>query len=70
LNDEKHKEVFEKYFNTITHEDNPFADLNLAYCKYGFFLHVPKNTVIEKPIHVFYFLKIRKKTRSTIQEIY
>ena len=36
LNDEKHKRSFEKYFNTITHEDNPFADLNLAYCKYGF----------------------------------
>ncbi|MCT3802456.1 Fe-S cluster assembly protein SufD [Elizabethkingia anophelis] len=61
LNDEKHKEVFEKYFNTITHEDNPFADLNLAYCKYGFFLHVPKNTVIEKPIHVFYLSQNQEK---------
>jgi Fe-S cluster assembly protein SufD len=54
LNDEKHKAVFDKYFNTIALENNPFVDLNDAYCKFGFFLHVPKNTVIEKPIHVFY----------------
>lgn len=54
LNDENHKAVFEKYFNTISSEENPFVDLNNAYCKFGFFLHVPKNTVIEKPIHVFY----------------
>ncbi|NAW50640.1 Fe-S cluster assembly protein SufD [Elizabethkingia argentiflava] len=54
LNDEKRRGVFEKYFDSITHEDNPFVSLNLAYCKYGFFLHVPKDTVIEKPIHLFY----------------
>ena len=54
LNDEKHREVFDKYFNTIALENNPFVDLNEAYCKFGFFLHVPKNTVIERPIHVFY----------------
>ncbi len=54
LNDDKHKEVFKNYFNTIALENNAFADLNEAYCKFGFFLHVPKNTVIERPIHVFY----------------
>jgi len=54
LNDEAHKEVFEKYFNTITNKDLAFTNLNLAYCSFGFFLKVPKNVVIEKPIHVFY----------------
>lgn len=54
LNDAKHKEVFEKYFNTIAAKDLAFPNLNLAYCKQGFFMKVPKNTVIEKPIHVFY----------------
>lgn len=54
LNDAKHKEVFEKYFNTITSKELAFTNLNLAYCKQGFFLKVPKNIVIEKPIHVFY----------------
>ncbi|WP_332033980.1 Fe-S cluster assembly protein SufD [Kaistella sp.] len=54
LNDAKHKEVFEKYFNTIASKELAFPNLNLAYCKQGFFLKVPKNMVIEKPIHVFY----------------
>lgn len=54
LNDGKHKEVFDQYFNTIASKDTAFTNLNLAYCKYGFFLKVPKNVVIEKPIHIFY----------------
>ena len=54
LNDEAHKDVFSTYFNTITNKDLAFTNLNLAYCKHGFFLKVPKNVVIEKPIHVFY----------------
>ena len=54
LNDPAHKEVFDKYFNTIANKDLAFTNLNSAYCKFGFFLRVPKNVVIEKPIHVFY----------------
>ena len=54
LNDEKHKEVFEQYFNTIANQDLAMTNLNTAYCKFGFFLKVPKNVVIQKPIHVFY----------------
>jgi Fe-S cluster assembly protein SufD len=54
LNDPNHKEVFEKYFNTIAAENLAFTNLNQAYCRHGFFLKVPKNVVIEKPIHVFY----------------
>ena len=54
LNDENHKEVFDKYFNTIANKELAFTNLNAAFCKYGFFLKVPKNVVIEKPIHVFY----------------
>lgn len=53
-NDEKHREVFDNYFNTIAAKDLAFTNLNEAYCKQGFFLKVPKNMVIEKPIHVFY----------------
>lgn len=54
LNDDKYKEVFTKYFNAIANPELAFTNLNLAYFKNGFFLKVPKNTVIEKPIHVFY----------------
>lgn len=54
LNDDNHREVFGKYFNTIANSDNAFVNLNLAYARDGFFMKVPKNVVIEKPIHVFY----------------
>ncbi len=42
------------YFNQIASKDLAFCQLNFALRQDGFFLHVPKNTVIEKPIHVFY----------------
>lgn len=54
LNDPAHKEVFDKYFDTLPNKNFCFTNLNTAYCKHGFFLKVPKNVVIEKPIHVFY----------------
>ena len=54
LNDAKHAEVISQYFNTIAGNNLAFTDLNLAFCKEGFFLKVPKNVVIPKPIHVFY----------------
>ena len=54
LNDQAHAEVFQTYFNTLANQDLALTNLNTAYCKYGFFLKVPKNVIIEKPIHVFY----------------
>jgi Fe-S cluster assembly protein SufD len=54
LNDPKHQDVFDQYFNSIADQNLAFTNLNTAYCKMGFFLKVPKNVVIEKPIHVFY----------------
>ena len=54
LNNSAHKEAFDQYFNTIANKDMAFTNLNSAYCNFGFFLRVPKNVVIEKPIHIFY----------------
>lgn len=54
LDHEEHKKDFNQYFNTIANPDLAFTNLNLAYFTDGFFLKVPKNTLIEKPIHVFY----------------
>lgn len=55
LNDDNHHEVFAQYFGKIANPENPFVNLNTAYARDGFFMKVPKNVVIEKPIHVFYF---------------
>lgn len=54
LNDEKHTDLISKYFNQITAKNNAFCELSFAFSEEGFFLHIPKNIVIEKPIHVFY----------------
>ncbi len=53
-NNADNAEVFSTYFNTLANNGLAFTDLNLAYANDGFFLKVPKNTIIEKPIHVFY----------------
>ena len=48
------KDLVEKYFNQIKPKNTAFTALNDALFSDGFFLFVPKNTVIEKPIHLFY----------------
>lgn len=54
LNDGNHQEISEKYFNQIASKKLAFPSLNTALYTHGFFLKVPKNVVIEKPIHIFY----------------
>ncbi|MDY3536921.1 Fe-S cluster assembly protein SufD [Riemerella anatipestifer] len=46
--------LFRAYFNTIANESWAFPNLNLAFAHSGVALYVPKNTVVEKPIHIFY----------------
>lgn len=54
LDEPKNKELFDQYFNAISNQDLAFTNLNTAFCKIGFFLRIPKNVIVEKPIHVFY----------------
>lgn len=54
LSNDKYQSVIEGHLNKIATKDNPFCLLNEAMYSDGFFLHVPKNKVIEKPIHLFY----------------
>lgn len=53
-NQEQYQPILKRYFNTIANPDLAFTNLNFAFQNLGFFLHIPKNTVIEKPIHLFY----------------
>ena len=48
------RDLVKKYFNQIKPKNTAFTALNDALYSDGFFLFVPKNTVIEKPIHLFY----------------
>lgn len=54
MNNPQNTAAFHAYFNTIADGKLAFTNLNLAYSKTGVFIHVPKNAVIEKPIHIFY----------------
>ena len=54
LNSPSHREVFDQYYNKISPKNLALTQLNMAYANIGFFMKVPKNVVIEKPIHVFY----------------
>ncbi|WP_394265136.1 Fe-S cluster assembly protein SufD [Bergeyella zoohelcum] len=53
-NHEQYQPMVKQYLDTIANKDLAFTQLNTALYSFGFFLHIPKNTVIEKPIHVFY----------------
>lgn len=53
LTDNAAHEAVEKYLGTITnYEDDVFATLNDAAFSDGTFIYVPKETVVEQPIHI------------------
>ncbi len=51
----KYKLILDHYFNKITKNNESLTDLNTAFTKQGAFIHIPKNTVVDKPIQVIYF---------------
>lgn len=54
FNEEKWQPILGQYFNTIAGGKSTFTALNSAFSNNGFFLFVPKNTEIERPIQVLY----------------
>lgn len=54
---ENNADLVKKYLNQINPNETAFTHLNSALYQDGFFFFVPKNTVIEKPIHIFYISK-------------
>jgi Fe-S cluster assembly protein SufD len=39
------------------YDDSPFTALNTAFLREGAFIHVPDNTLLDKPIHLLYLTK-------------
>src|SRR6056297_44826 len=58
-------ELLEKYAQLANTEEDPLVALNTAFAKDGFFLYVPKNVVIEKPIQIINFLKASSDAYAT-----
>jgi len=55
LKQPKYKMVLDHYFGSVASQDDSLTSLNTAFSKEGVFVHIPKNTVLPKPIQVLYF---------------
>ncbi len=51
----KYKMVIDHYFNTIASKKDSVTSLNTAFSKEGAYIHIPKNTVLPKPIQIIHF---------------
>lgn len=51
----KYKMVIDHYFNNIASKSNSITELNTAFSKEGAYIHIPKNTVLQKPIQIMHF---------------
>lgn len=65
LSSEKGSEIIENYFNKETRKTDVFTALNIAFGQDGFFLHIGKNKVVEKPIEVLFITSNHQKEVCT-----
>ena len=54
LNSAKYKPVINQYFNKVAKQDN-LTSLNTAFATEGAYIHIPRNTEVEKPIQIINF---------------
>ena len=50
----KYKPIIENYFNKVAKQDH-LTSLNTAFVKEGAYIHIPRNTEVEKPIQIINF---------------
>ncbi len=55
LEKSKYKPVVDQFFNTIAGKNSSITSLNTAFSKEGAYIHIPKNTVVPKPIQIVHF---------------
>ncbi len=51
----KYKMIIDHYFDTITNKKDSITSLNTAFAIQGAFIHIKKNTIVEKPIQLIHF---------------
>ena len=56
LKQPKYKMVIDHYFNTIAANRDSIASLNTAFANEGAYIHIPKNTVLPKPIQIIHLM--------------
>ena len=57
----KYKVVLDYYFNSIASNKDGITSLNTAFASEGAFIHIPKNTIVDKPIQILYITSPNKK---------
>ncbi len=56
INKTKYRIVLQHYFNKISSKkENGISCLNTAFSSEGAFIHIKKNTLVEKPVQIVYF---------------
>ena len=55
LNKDKYSKIINKYFNKISSLEDSLTSLNTAFSKEGVYIHIPKNTIVDKPVEVIHF---------------
>ncbi len=59
-------DIVQKYYSVLADtESDPLVALNTVFARDGYFLHIPKNTVIEKPVQIINLLKAETSTFTT-----
>lgn len=62
----KNPELIQKYYAKIAKTDaDPMVALNTAFAKDGYFIYIPKNLILEKPIQLINFLHAQNNTFVT-----
>ena len=55
LNKAKYSKIIKKFFNKSANSEDSLTSLNTAFSKEGAYIHIPKNTILEKPIEIIHF---------------
>ncbi|MGJ8683123.1 MAG: Fe-S cluster assembly protein SufD [Nonlabens sp.] len=64
LNNPKYSPVIETYYNKLAPQDG-LTSLNTAFAREGAYIHIGKNTAVEKPIEIVYFSTGNESTLMT-----
>jgi Fe-S cluster assembly protein SufD len=55
LKQPKYKMNIDHYFNKVASKKESVTSLNTAFAKEGAYIHIPKNTIVPKPIQIIHF---------------
>lgn len=55
LNHTKYRPIIDNYFNKVAPSEEGLNSLNTAFSREGAFIHIPKNTMVDKPIQILNF---------------